>query len=395
VKLLALGLALAFALPTFAQDQPAFNDIEAADELQDFSLLLANDDVDAEALNNARDRTNKIEGEAATCAAENSVARTRLEERFEPLRDIDLELASPEVRSQRQSTSNELEEAVSRQALCEGLIDDARALVSRISVRQNELSQQFLSARTQSILALAKGLPERIATWPGQLRQQLELNLVDNVSRTALFWYLMVAGLLAAGLGLLIRQRFTVWYLAAGGDDAPPQMKYLFPKPLAEFAPLWLEGAALFTVLSFAVTDPTSSLMVARLAIAITAFGLSTVVIFWATGPLSPSAEVKGLIPDHVAPLRLRLRLLVFAICLSYVVLGTEWLSTRATQPYVAGRATMILFISFTLLSILAYLGKIPGLRGRYKALRLAAIAATVIAIVASIAAPQNIRKST
>jgi len=391
VKFLTAVLTLVVALPAIAQDQPSFNDIEAADELQDISLLLANDDIDAEALNNARDRTNTIEGMAATCAAENSTARLRLEERFEPLREIDLELASAEVRSQRQNTSTALEEAVSRQALCEGLIDDARALASRISTRQNELSQQFLSARTQSIVSLAKGFPDRVANWPSQLRQQMELNLIDGVSRTALFWYLIAAGLLAAISGLLIRQRFTLWYNAAGGDDAAPQMKYLFPKPLAEFAPLWLEGAALFAVLSFAVTDPTSSLMVARLAIAVTAFGLATVVIFWATGPLSPSAEIKGLIPDHVAPLRLRLRFLAFAICLSYVVLGTEWLSARATQPYVAGRATMILLISLSLLTVLTYLGKIPGLMGRYRALRLAAIAATAVAIVAMLAGYQNL----
>ena len=152
VKFLSLGLLLTLALPAFAQEPLSFNDIEAADELQDISLLLANDDIDAESLNDWRDRTNRIEGAAATCAVNNGTARLRLEERFEPLRDIDLELASPEVRNQRHSTSNALEEAASRQALCEGLIDDARALVSRISARQNELSQQFLSARSRSIL---------------------------------------------------------------------------------------------------------------------------------------------------------------------------------------------------------------------------------------------------
>lgn len=391
MKTATLLCLLLVTLPTFAQDQPSFNDIDAADELQDISSLLANEEVDATALNNARSRINKIESAATACAEENSVARTRLEERFEPLREIVPEDASSESLVQRQSIGTALDEAIARQARCEGLVDEARALASRISTRQNELSQQFLSARSSSVLVLAQELPDRIAEWPDQFRQQFELDLVDGVSTTRLLWYLIVGGFLAAIAGLVIRRRFSNWYEAAGGDDAPAQMKHLFPKPLADFAPLWLEGAALLAVLTYAITDASSSMMVIRLAMAISGFGLSCVIINWATGPLSPSAEVKGLIPDHVVPLRIRLRFVALVVCLSYVILGNEWLATRVTQPYVAGRASMLFIISIGLLSILTYLGRIPGLQGRYRALRMAAAAATGIAIVCLLTGYQNL----
>ena len=55
---------LLLALPATAQDNSSFNDIDAADELQDISLLLANEEVDAEALNDARSRVSKIESAA-------------------------------------------------------------------------------------------------------------------------------------------------------------------------------------------------------------------------------------------------------------------------------------------------------------------------------------------
>jgi len=391
MKTTALFILLLVALPAFSQDQPSFSDIEAADELQDFTSLLANTEVDAGALNEARSRANRIASAATACAQENSATRARLEERLAPLREIPAEEASAESLVQRQSISASLDEAIARQARCEGLIDDAQSIISRISTRQNELSQQFLSARSGNVINLVSEIPDRIAEWPGRFRAQFDLQLKDGVSTTQLLWYLIIAGLTAAFAGLLIRQRFVKWYESAGGDSAPAQMKYLFPKPLAQFAPLWLEGAALFAVLSFAIVDASNNLTVVRAAIAIFALGMSYVVINWATGPLSPSAEVRGLVPDHVAPIRFRLRLITLIICLSYIVLGDHWLAPRISQPYVTGRSTSLFLIASGLLYVLAYLGRIPGLQGRYRALRFAAISASAVAVIAVLMGYQNL----
>ena len=194
---------LLFALPTLAQEPPSFNDIEAADALQGISSLLANEEVNAEALNEARSRTNTIANAASVCAQENSTTRARLEERFEPLREIVAEEASAESLIQRQSISTSLDEAIARQSQCEGLLDDARSLTSRISLRQNELSQQFLSARVGTVFDLAMELPERLAQWPSLFRSQFELNTEYGISTTRLLWYLSFAGLFAAIAGVV------------------------------------------------------------------------------------------------------------------------------------------------------------------------------------------------
>lgn len=382
---------LLLAFPALAQDENAFNDIEAGDDLQNMTSLLANDDIDAEALNDARSRANTIELAAIACADVNGTARIRLEERFEPLRNLDPADASTESLAQRQSIRNLLDEAIARQARCDGLVDQARGMASKISTRQNELSQQFLSSRTDSVIALAKGLPGRIADWPTKFRENFDLQLVDGLTPIRLLWLLIIAGSIAAFTGLFIRKRFMIWYASAGGDEAPYKMKYLLPKPLAEFSPLWLEGAALFLILSIAIPDASSDMLVVRVAIAIFAVGLSCVVVNWATGPLSPAADVKGLIPDHVRPLRVRLRFLAGAIALSYVFLGGEWLAVRATQAHVAGRASMIFIVAVALLVVLTYLGRIPGLQQRYRTLRFAAAAITVFAIFALFMGYQNL----
>ena len=381
---------LLFSVPAYSQDRKSLDDIDAKDELQELSLLLANDDVDAEALNTARLRTSEIENEAAACAKENSEASARLEEQFEPLREIDLDDALKETVDRSDAIREALDEAATRQSQCEGLVQEAQDLAVRISDRQNQLSQQILSHRTKSVLSLIDGLPERARAWPAKIREQFDLTLADGLTPLKLLWYLTAGGIVAAFFGLFLRRQFANWYRAAGGDDAPARMKYLLPKPLAEFAPLWLEGAALFAILMIAIPAASSDLAIIRAALAIFAFGLSCVTINWATGPLSPAAEVNGLIPDHVQPLRIRLRLMALALCFSYLMLGGEWLVVRPAQLYVAGRASMIFVVALSLLGVLTYLGRIPGLQQRYRAVRWVAIAVVAVAIIALLAGYQN-----
>ncbi len=383
-----LTLLLSFSAHT--QDEQAFNDIEAAVELQEFSLLIAAEDIDVDGLNSVRSRINEIQIDASACAEESSASRTRLEERFVPLTDLDPE-ASQEMMDQRREVRAALDEAIAQQARCEGMLDEAQVLLTDISDRQNELSQQFLSRKSLSVIDLIKNFPSRAVEWPSKVRESLTLDLVMGLKPFALFWILIFAGAIAAFAGVYARRKFAIWYEAGGGDDAPPQMKYLFPKPLAEFAPLWLEGAALLLVLMLTIPDASSDMLVIRAALAIFAFGLSCVVINWVTGPLSPSAEIKGLIPDHVAPMRLRMRFFVLTISLSYVVLGGEWSSVRESQPYVVGRASMIFLIAIALFFLLSYLGRIPGLQRRYRALRYLAIAITVVAVIALLSRYQNL----
>ena len=374
-----------------AQEQAAFDEIAAAAEIREINEQLDIDTLDEVFLNDARSRAVKFETDAAACAELATESRTRLEERYEPLKDVDAEVAGMEIMDQRQGIRAALDAAIAAQSRCEGVTDAAHALAVRITETQSKLSQQFLSSRSQSIVALLRDFPERAAIWPSQIRQSLSLSLDDGITTTQLLWLLILAGSLAALLGLYMRYRFNVWYAAAGGDSAPPSMKYLGPKPVAEFAPLWLEGAALLLVLLVTIENASIELLVVRVAWAILIFGVGCVVINWATGPLSPSADVKGLIPDHVKPLRLRLRYLLLTICTSFVVLGGNWLSVRVLAPYVPGRASMIFLLATALLAILVYLNRIPALRGRFRILRFVAVTASSFGIIGVLMGYQNL----
>jgi len=390
VRVAAL-LLLGLLPPAFAQEAPAFDESAADAELAEFADYLDSENVDSEALATARSRVARIESASTACAADSLASRTRLEERFEPLRELNPDEASAETLSQRQEVRALLDEAIARQAACEGLIDESRALLAQIDERQNRLSQQFLSSRAGSFLTLLREFPQRAATWPSRLREAVSIELAGGLTRALWIWLLIGAAAVAGAAGLVARRRFAAWYAAGGGDDAPPQMKYLLPKPAAEFAPLLLPAAALLAVLMYSIEDVSSGMVVVRIGWALLASGVGLVIINWVTGPLSPSRDIKGLIPDHVAPLRLRMRLVLLAICTSYVVLGNEWLAIRISQPHVAGRASMIFVVGASVLLLIAYLGRIPGLANRYRLLRFAAAGTAVIGLLALLSGYQNL----
>ena len=377
------------AARTVAQEEDVFDPIAVGAQLDGLSEQLGAEGVATEFLTEARATVVALDADAASCSLESTEERERLEARFEPLRDVDADVA-PAVFDQRTEIRQLLDEAITRQTQCNSVKDYTETLLARITETQNQLSQQFLSNRGKSVIVLLREMPARVGAWPAQVRSSVDLELVEGVTPISLFWVLVAAGLIAAGLGIWLRHRFNRWYAGAGGDEMPAQMKYLFPKPLAEYSPLLFLGLALATVLYVSIGNSPMELAVVRIAVSFFLFGVGCVVIDWATGPLSPSARVKGLIPDHVQPLRLRLRFFILTLVASFVFLGTEWLVIRRVDPNVSGRSAMIFLVAFSLIYVLSYLGRIPGIKGRIRLIRYAGALALIVGIFALLIGYQN-----
>ena len=387
--ILVCGLLL-FSPGGQAQDIEEFDPALAATLLSDIRFQLDNQELDQQALARLRSEIVSIEAAAASCAATATEERARLEARFAPLREVDADEITGTDFDQRVDIQSRLNETIAVQTECFGLREDGDILIEQISQRQTALSQRFLSNRVNSIVGAIQVFPQQIAAWPAQFRNSVELELVEGLTPVNLFWILVTTGLLAALAGILLRQQFSRWFEKGGGKDAPPQMKYLFPKPLAEYSPLILEGLALVTALLLSIKDASFDLAVVRIAAAILIFGVGCVIIDWATGPLSPSASVKGLIPDHVKPLRLRLRIFLLAMVMSFVVLGTNWLAIRMLDPDVGGRATMIFLVAISLMAVINYLGNIRSLRGRFRLIRFGGLLTLIAGVVFLLLGYQN-----
>ena len=382
-------IAACFSPAAQAQDEGGFDPISVGAELDQLASQLEDEDVEPPFLAAARAQVIAIDAAADACRLEATGESERLEARFEPLRDVEGDVA-PAVMDQRNEIRQLLDDALARQTHCGTVKDYAGSLLERITNKQTQLSQRYLSSRSQSIISLILDIPARVPTWPARFRQSVDLKLNEGITAVHLFWLLIIAGSGAAALGLFLRHRFNRWFEAGGGHDAEPQMNYLFPKPLAQYSPLLLEGMALVSVLMLTLQDASFDIPVVRIVLGILLYGTACVIIDWATGPLSPSAQVKGLIPDHVKPLRFRLRFLALALVASFVVLGTNWLTIRIVDPDVSGRVLMIFLVAISLLYMLSYLGRIPGMVGRFRLIRYLASLGVVAGIGALFLGFQN-----
>lgn len=395
VRNIKLWVSVAVCLSTVpgrvaAQEPQQFDPYVADAEIADLRTRLATTPASPEFLALSRARVSQIVTEAESCAERYAEEQQLLEARRERLTLGLTTDAPPALLTQRSEVEALLEEATTAQVACADVADDGSALIASIAEMQNQLAQQFLTYRGDSVIRSAREFPARLRSWPAELRAANDLSLVEGLTPLQLLWYLVGGGIVAAGIGVFLRQRFQRWFAEGGGHDAKPQMRYLFPKPLAEYSPSLLSGLAFVVVLFAAVQSPSLDLAVIRIALGIFLFGLGCVVIDWATGPLSPSASVKGLIPNHVRPLRIRLRLVLFTLIASFVVLGTNWLTIRMIGPEVTGRATMIFLVACALLATILYLGKIPGVRRRFRLVRTAAVVGLLLGIAAIFLGYQN-----
>ena len=382
-------LWLALSLTASAQDEKAYDPIAARALLNEILTKVSAEDVDPKYLTQARANAIAEQARAEACVASATAERARLEARIEPFKNIEGEVDptvfdfDPTVFNEYLEIKRHLDDSIREQTQCGTVDDEAAKLVIRITNIQNEISQQFLSSRAETIFGTIRNAPRRIAAAPEALRNSVALELLDGITPILLFWILISGGILAALLGMFVRRRFCKYYEAAGGDKAEPQLRLLYPKPLAVHAPLILEGLTLTAILVLTIVNATEDLMIVRLAAAVGMYGIACVLIDWATGPLSPAASVKGLIPDHVKPLRSRLRLFALTLIASFVVLGTNWLAIRAVGLDVAGRATMIFVVAVALLFVLVYLRRIPGLIGRFRLIRYAGALTLIVGIFA------------
>jgi small-conductance mechanosensitive channel/uncharacterized protein YndB with AHSA1/START domain len=385
-------LACSFlAIPAQAQDAAGFDDIAAAAELEAIAARIRSEEISSDVLAQARASAVRLETGGTTCVGEATDQRQRLEVRFEPLRDIDSQLGGAETWDQRQEIKTELDSVIARQARCIGIVDHARELGQRITTAQNALSQMYLSSRTYTIIGVAKEFPRSIQAGLGQIGAVTDLDLAAELAPIELLWMLIIAAAVAMSVGLFLRHRFAAWYEGSGGDDALPVLKFLVPKPVAEFAPLWALGLGSLLVLHLALAEPSADILLIRLAWCVLAFAVGSIIINWGTGPLSPSANIPGLIPEHVRPIRLRLRLVVVAVCFSYAVLGEQWSMIRIVEPFVAGRVLTIFLVGIALLSVLDYARHVPGLRNRFRFIRFVAMAAAGLGIIAVLTGFQNL----
>ncbi|MEO1419566.1 MAG: mechanosensitive ion channel domain-containing protein [Pseudomonadota bacterium] len=343
------------------------------------SAPLTQDDLPA-----LRSQAESLRSEAELCIESIEARLAQLAPQIELLKDIGPEVESITLERFR-ALNQESDEASARLVDCQTVLIKAEEILPAITQRSEQLSAQYLWERESTVVGLLIEARANLDSWPDDIRGSLRPEPRGQLGLLHVLWLLLGVGLIAIVSGLLIRHRYSRWYQRSGHDTKPPSLSVLLPKPFAIHAPMLLLGASLLIVLVACTTNTSFEQPLVRVAAALLLYGLGCVIIDWTTGKLSPSAKLAGFYPDHVQPMRLRLRLLLTAVILSFVMLGTQWFGSA--HPTAAGpfaRLLVLLIVSAALGWVLLYLGKVRGLR-RYRLFYVVGLLTLITAIVAAL----------
>lgn len=391
----ALGLAIAsliigvvFSSPAFAQE-PQIDPTVMSDALDLIEAELQSNEATQETLSTFRGQIERIATDAAACTESTTPVVDRLREQRESLEDLGPE-ADALLFDQYVEISKQLSDAQSRLLLCDQISAKADELLTNVTAELETLTSQYLLRRGATVPTLVTNAGREIGEWPQRVRGGMLPDVKAPLNITRLLWLLIIAGMAGIFGGVFARVKFEQWYQSSGYHTGPPVLGALLPKPFATHAPLLLLGLSLLAVLYLATNNASTAQPIVRISAAVFFYGLACVAIDWTTGPLSPSAQVAGFYPDHVGPVRLRLRIFASAVIVSFVVLGGSWLSitpTMSNDPLV--KSLTIIMLCVSLWFLIAYLGRVRGLQ-RYRVVRLAAFLCLATALVSLVFGFQN-----
>ena len=289
-----------------------------------------------------------------------------------------------DIWEQRQAISEVLSKASARKSNCELLAaragqfeDTAERALERISSQRMWSRGPSLLSGIGAALTALKRAPDEAMGPAWQSRFEL--------GRATMLGIGAVLAIVAIGLGLHARSRFYEWAVEEGLKDGPPKLRFLFPRPVADNAPVLLAGLILSAYVYIAALTPTLSLFMLRLAIGLFLFGLGTVFIRWSTNTLSPAATVKGLAPEHTETLRTRMRTILLLLITGFVTLGPGWLGNAPSPSLLFLHTLLSLLLAASLAWLILLARRVAGLRRRYRLVRFAAVVTLVVSASAGL----------
>ncbi|MEE8527764.1 MAG: mechanosensitive ion channel domain-containing protein, partial [Gammaproteobacteria bacterium] len=376
----AAAIFLLFASPAAGQnDFDAFTSLAELEALQ--KQLDATPPADVDRLEAIRAQANSARRQANACLPRVTPEVQRLQQEKEilgPLTEDD----PIDKREQRAAINAALGETQGRLDNCRLVISRADVILNTVTQLEIELSRERMWSQSEPIWSVLEAAPAQIKDWPARISVAIRFERKEDVE-TSLKVPLLLVGVLAIGLGLFIRRGFRRWHDAQGYDEKPPPLKILFLKSVSRHAPWWILGLATSVMVISTMLAPDLDSVPIRITTAILAYGLACILIDRSTGPMSPAAEIDGLIPDFQAPLRLRLRLFFVASIASRVVLGPQWFLELPAEDMLLPHTLLVIGLVLPLIAGLRLAHRIPGLAGRHRTIRYIAMLALVVVLVA------------
>ncbi|MCZ6825965.1 MAG: mechanosensitive ion channel [Gammaproteobacteria bacterium] len=371
-----------------APDDEAFDPGTAIEDIEAMQLQFKAPEANELTVSNALELVGRLRTGAERCVADTRPEVERLDSELGilPVFNENENIEIWERRNALQSEKSLVEALLSN---CELVISRSDGLTEIAEQKGSRLSRRRVMSRGDALWHNGEAKLKTVRLWPAKIIQALTPVPSDDDGIDSI-WILTFLVALAFGIGQVLRIKFKRWQKNTGAEERTPEFKYLIPGPLAEYAPILLTGLIAAIVINIYSAELVWNVASFRLAIGVMAYGFGRVVIDWSTGPLSPAAEVEGLVPGMVKPVRRRLHRFLEVLVVSYVILGQGSLVYLPEDLDTLPRSLLTLLLAFSLLWVLLIARKIPGMMNRFRFTRFLILLIILVSILVEILGYHN-----
>ncbi|MEL7450544.1 MAG: mechanosensitive ion channel domain-containing protein [Pseudomonadota bacterium] len=386
----ALAAALCILTGQVAVAQEAYDPIEAEYELEELQIQLDQTGIDEEGVRAVQARASSMRATAVACVrrAEDEAAQVSAD--LELLGDLS-EVDVAEVLEQRGTLEVQADTLASRITACRLVILRAGQIVENSAEEYSRLSAKRLASPGRNALGaladLLPALPQYLRDIPARLIDAEKLASISGWR-----WIIIVATTFIGFVtGNMIRRYALPWADDQRGAGGEPAVSAVLTRAVANQAHLFLAGgAATLGLVSFA-RDANLDVFAVRLALSVLLFAIARALISWYTGPHSPGQGLTLMAEDTQHMVVTRLRTLVLALLLGFLIFGPDWLSSLPDERDLVVRSLLTVFLVTGFIWVVRLARLLPATRDRLYLLRLLLIVASIVAVSADLSGYRNL----
>ncbi|NNC98163.1 MAG: mechanosensitive ion channel family protein, partial [Gammaproteobacteria bacterium] len=289
-----------------------------------------------------------------------------------------------EIIDERERLYDNLGKSKAREFACNKLETQINELSKQATQKLRDITAERLTKKNPNALEVLQAVPANMSGWVTKSTQALRLN-PEPADSTSSWWTGLLLTLFGGGIGWLGRNGLLKLLSGYKGPKGKEPFEYNLVKSLSNYLPFIaasLTGFFAFKSLSTLDFGWTFATRASLIALFVSILGF---IYRWICRPNSPGDSLHSLHKDIPKALVKRMQVLTLVATIGFLIFGYDWLLEQPADELLAPYIVLNVLLIFSILAILQLGRDFPDLKGRYRFLRYAMIAACVLAIPATL----------
>ena len=381
-----------FIILVFTFSQSTFSQFEVNNAISELSVLqekLNSTNINEPIIKDVRERSLSLRASALRCVDEIEPLVETLKLEVEALEQINPEV-DIEIYERLSEARNKLTKEDAQLKNCSLTVVRSTRIIDRSNKLLNDLTTELLSEKGTDIIEAITSLPKQLNLLP-ELFLDKTLKQINSQSLILFSLFLILGFSFGFFIGDQIKKIQYYEILKSLDRDLILNLRALF-KPFGRVqAPIVFGSLGIAAAASLSLSISASESWVIRLAISPVLVTILNVFNNWVTGSFSPIAIEGEKKKAAAKTLKQKLRFLTLDLVLSYIIFGSEWLTSDVASQQSLIRIGIVSVLVISMMSVLNSLSAVFLSQGQYGILKMLGYSALSVSFLAELSGFHNL----